>query len=41
VATLDQACLEFTELNQFKHLCHLSLILVKASDVELKVNGLD
>jgi Centriolar protein SAS N-terminal len=33
-----QACLEFTELNQFKHLCHLSLILVKASDVELKVN---
>ena len=32
-----QASLEFTELNMFKHLCHLSLIVVKASDMQLKV----
>jgi hypothetical protein len=33
----QQASLEFTELNLFKHLCHLSLIVVKASDTQLKV----
>jgi hypothetical protein len=33
----QQANLEFTELNLFKHLCHLSLIVVKASDTQLKV----
>ena len=30
--------LEFTELNMFKHLCHLSLIIVKATTDQLKVS---
>eukprot|EP00088_Acartia_fossae_P008626 TRINITY_DN14146_c0_g1_i1.p1 TRINITY_DN14146_c0_g1~~TRINITY_DN14146_c0_g1_i1.p1 ORF type:complete len:683 (+),score=187.53 TRINITY_DN14146_c0_g1_i1:221-2050(+) len=33
----DSTCtLEFTELNLFKHLCHLSLMIMKATDTKLK-----
>ena len=31
-----QPCLEFTELNMFKHLVHLSLVLARATDSQLK-----
>ena len=31
-----QPCLEFTELNMFKHLVHLSLVVARASDSQLK-----
>lgn len=34
--TKPQPCLEFTELNMFKHLVHLSLVVLKASDTQLK-----
>jgi len=34
--TKPQPCLEFTELNMFKHLVHLSLVVMKASDTQLK-----
>ena len=34
--TKQQPCLEFTELNLFKHLVHLSLVVMKASDAQLK-----
>ena len=34
--TLQPPCLEFTELNMFKHLVHLSLVLVRATDSQLK-----
>ena len=34
--TKSQPCLEFTELNLFKHLVHLSLVVMKASDAQLK-----
>ena len=29
-------CLEFTELNMFKHLVHLSLVVLRAPDTQLK-----
>ena len=32
----QQPCLEFTELNMFKHLVHLSLVLARATDSQLK-----
>ena len=35
--TRAQPCLEFTELNMFKHLVHLSLVVLRASDSQLKV----
>lgn len=31
-----QPCLEFTELNMFKHLVHLSLVVLRATDTQLK-----
>ena len=31
-----QPCLEFTELNTFKHLVHLSLVLARATETQLK-----
>ena len=34
--TTAQPCLEFTELNMFKHLVHLSLVVLRASDTQLK-----
>jgi len=34
--TKAQPCLEFTELNLFKHLVHLTLIVLRASDNQLK-----
>ena len=34
--TKAQPCLEFTELNMFKHLVHLSLVVLRASDTQLK-----
>ena len=34
--TKAQPCLEFTELNLFKHLVHLSLIVLRATDNQLK-----
>ena len=34
--TGPQPCLEFTELNMFKHLVHLSLVLARATDSQLK-----
>ena len=34
--TQQPPCLEFTELNMFKHLIHLSLVLVRATDSQLK-----
>jgi len=33
---LDTSSLDFTELNLFKHLCHLSLFISKATDSKLK-----
>ena len=34
--TTAQPCLEFTELNMFKQLVHLSLVVLRASDSQLK-----
>ena len=34
--TTAQHCLEFTELNIFKQLVHLSLVVLRASDSQLK-----
>ena len=34
--TTAQPCLEFTELNMFKHLVHLSLVVLRAPDTQLK-----
>ena len=31
-----QPCLEFTELNLFKHLVHLSLVVLKPTDSQLQ-----
>ena len=33
---LNQPWLEFTELNMFKQLVHLSLVVLRASDTQLK-----
>ena len=34
--TTAQPCLEFTELNMFKHLVHLSLVVLRAPETQLK-----
>ena len=34
--TKAQPCMEFTELNMFKHLVHLSLVVLRATDSQLK-----
>ena len=34
--TTAHPCLEFTELNMFKHLVHLSLVVLRAPETQLK-----